>query len=359
MAGDPRVLGLLEEMLDAGKTPEEVCRDCPELLAEVRERWREFRLIDAAVVELLPGLRTTPGVGAVTPVPPAADLPQVPGYELFGEVGRGGMGVVYRARDLSLDRDVAVKLLQDGYPADSPIARRFTDEARITAQLQHPGVPAVYRVGTLPDGRPFLAMKLIKGRTLAALLGERPDPAADRGRFVAIFEHVCQAVAYAHSLRVIHRDLKPSNVMVGKFGEVQVMDWGLAKVLPGDGSAASGPRGAAAGGRRDGDPHPTDRGVRHPGRGREPDPADPRRERARDPGVHGPGAGRRGGGPAGRAVRRVRAGGRPVRGPDRQAAVHRPGRGPDRSARRWPPTWPTPTPGWPPAGPSRSWWPCA
>jgi tetratricopeptide (TPR) repeat protein len=89
----------------------------------------------------------------------------------------------------------------------------------------------VYRVGALADGRPFLAMKLIKGSTLATLLRERPDTAADRGKFVAIFEQVCQAVAYAHSLRVIHRDLKPSNVMVGKFGEVQVMDWGLAKVL--------------------------------------------------------------------------------------------------------------------------------
>src|SRR5262245_36404621 len=194
MAADPRVLGLLEELLDAGKTPDEVCRGS-------------------------------------TPVAPAADLPQVPGHELSGEVGRGGMGVVYRARDLALDRDVAVKLLQDGYPADSPIARRFADEARITAQLQHPGIPPVHDLGTLPDGRPFLAMKLIKGSTLDHLLAARPDPAHGRGRFVAAFEQVCQAVGYAHAHDVIHRDLKPSNVMVGAFGEVQVMDWGLAKVL--------------------------------------------------------------------------------------------------------------------------------
>src|SRR6516165_2263732 len=150
MGGDPRVLGLLEEMLDLGKTPEEVCRGYPELLAGVRERWKEFRRIDAAVGEWLPGLRTAPDVGVVTPVPPAGGLPQVPGYELFGEVGRGGMAVVYRARDLALDRDVAVKLLQDGFSAGSPVARRFTDEAQITAQMQHPGIPPVHDLGTLP-----------------------------------------------------------------------------------------------------------------------------------------------------------------------------------------------------------------
>jgi serine/threonine protein kinase len=163
-------------------------------------------------------------------------------YRLGEEIARGGMGAVYRATDTVLGREVAVKVLQEKYAPDSGTARRFADEARITGQLQHPNVPAVHDLGVLPDGRPFLAMKLIKGCTLAALLGERPDPAADQGRFVAIFEHVCQAVAYAHSLRVIHRDLKPSNVMVGKFGDVQVMDWGLAKVL-----AEGGPVGGRPG----------------------------------------------------------------------------------------------------------------
>jgi WD40 repeat protein len=154
-----------------------------------------------------------------------------PGYELLEEIGHGGMGTVYRARDRALDRDVAVKLLSERYPADSPAAQRFLSEARITGQLQHPGIPAVHQVGALADGRPFLAMKLIKGSTLESILKLRTDPAANRGRLLAIFEVVCQAVGYAHAHRVIHRDLKPGNVMVGTFGEVQVMDWGVAKVL--------------------------------------------------------------------------------------------------------------------------------
>jgi tetratricopeptide (TPR) repeat protein len=152
-------------------------------------------------------------------------------YELLEEIARGGMGVIYRAADTALGREVVVKVLQGKFAPDSGTSRRFAAEARITAQLQHPAIPPVHDCGTLPDGRPFLAMKLIKGRTLEMLLRERSDSAADRGRFLAIFEQVCQAVAYAHAHRVLHRDLKPANVMVGGFGEVQVMDWGLAKVL--------------------------------------------------------------------------------------------------------------------------------
>jgi len=170
--------------------------------------------------------------------------PAVPGYDLLGEVGHGGMGVVYRARDLTLDRDVAVKVLRNRFATGSATARRFDDEARITAQLQHPGIPAVHQVGRLQDGRPFLAMKLVRGQTLDEELADRLDATADRGRFVAIFERVCQAVAYALAHCVVHRDLKPANVMVGAYGEVQVMDWGLAKVLTPPGQAPGGHRSA-------------------------------------------------------------------------------------------------------------------
>jgi formylglycine-generating enzyme required for sulfatase activity len=152
-------------------------------------------------------------------------------YVLRDEIARGGMGVVFRATDTVLDREVAVKVLQQRFEAGSAVARRFIDEARITGQLQHPGIPAVHDLGTLPDGRPFLAMKLIKGQTLDERLRDRADPTADRGGLAAVFEQVCQAVGYAHAHGVIHRDLKPANVMVGSFAEVQVMDWGLAKVL--------------------------------------------------------------------------------------------------------------------------------
>ncbi|GIW95238.1 MAG: hypothetical protein KatS3mg110_3279 [Pirellulaceae bacterium] len=154
-----------------------------------------------------------------------------PGYELIELIGQGGMGEVYRAVDVRLGREVAIKLLRPEY-CDFPRAvERFRFEARITGRLQHPGIPAVHELGQMLDGRPFLAMKLVAGTTLKRLLDERPELSHDRGRFIAIFEQVCQAVGYAHAQGIIHRDLKPGNVMVGAFGEVQVMDWGIAKQL--------------------------------------------------------------------------------------------------------------------------------
>jgi hypothetical protein len=151
-----------------------------------------------------------------------------PGFEIQFKIGQGGMGVVYLARDCALNRRVALKLLQPCFADDTLAGRSFLSEAQITGRLQHPGIPPVHQAGTLPDGRPFLAMKLIQGRTLEQLLRKQGPGAA---RWLGVFEAICQAVGYAHSQHVIHRDLKPSNIMVGAFGEVQVMDWGLAKML--------------------------------------------------------------------------------------------------------------------------------
>jgi tetratricopeptide (TPR) repeat protein len=167
-----------------------------------------------------------------TPATHSSTPPSTTGrYVLSDEIAHGGMGVVFRATDTILRREVAVKVLHEKFGSASGAARRFLDEAQITAQLQHPAIPPIHDLGTLPDGRPFLAMKLIKGETLEARLEDRPDTNQDRGRFIAVFEQICQGLAYAHDRHVIHRDLKPANVMVGAFGEVQVMDWGLAKVL--------------------------------------------------------------------------------------------------------------------------------
>jgi len=152
-------------------------------------------------------------------------------YQLVGELARGGMGAIFQGRDLDLGRDLAVKVMREEHRDHPEMVRRFVEEAQIGGQLQHPGIVPVHELGRLPDGRMFIAMKLVRGRTLAALLAARRGPEEERTRFLAIFEQVCQTVAYTHSKGVIHRDLKPSNVMVGSFGEVQVMDWGLAKVL--------------------------------------------------------------------------------------------------------------------------------
>jgi serine/threonine protein kinase/Flp pilus assembly protein TadD len=157
-------------------------------------------------------------------------------YRLSGEIARGGMGAVLRGRDVDLGRDLAVKVLLPTHQDDPDVVQRFIEEAQIGGQLQHPGVVPVYDIGRFGD-RPFFTMKLVKGQTLRALLGERADPAADRPRLLGIALQVAQTLAYAHAKGVIHRDLKPANVMVGAFGEVQVMDWGLAKVLAEGGSA--------------------------------------------------------------------------------------------------------------------------
>jgi eukaryotic-like serine/threonine-protein kinase len=152
-------------------------------------------------------------------------------YRIDGEIARGGMGAILKGRDPDLGRDVAIKVLREDLRDNDDLVRRFVEEAQIGGQLQHPGVVPIYELGTFADQRPFFSMKLVKGQTLADLLGARPTPADNLPRFFSIFAAMTQTMAYAHTRGVIHRDLKPSNVMVGSFGEVQVMDWGLAKVL--------------------------------------------------------------------------------------------------------------------------------
>ncbi|MBX3463762.1 MAG: serine/threonine protein kinase [Planctomycetes bacterium] len=151
-------------------------------------------------------------------------------YVVHGLLGQGGVGAVHKGHDTDLGRDVAIKFLHARYRTDPAVLHRFVEEAQIGGQLQHPGIVPVYELG-MANGRPFFAMKLVKGQTLAEKLARRASPADDRRTFLATFEDICQTMAYAHARGVVHRDLKPANVMIGSFGEVQVVDWGMGKVL--------------------------------------------------------------------------------------------------------------------------------
>jgi serine/threonine-protein kinase len=168
---------------------------------------------------------------AAPPPTPATATPEViealVSYRLSREIGRGGMGTILEGHDTRLGREVAVKVLLETHAANTRVLEHFSEEVRILGRLQHPGIVPVYQAGQLPDGRPYFTMRLVKGQTLARLLADRRGTER-RPHFLKVFEQVCQAMAYAHSEGVIHRDLKPANVMVGDFGEVQVMDWGLA-----------------------------------------------------------------------------------------------------------------------------------
>jgi serine/threonine-protein kinase len=131
---------------------------------------------------------------------------------------------VYRCGDDALGRDLALKVLRSELRCNAVAQERFLREARLTGALQHPGIVPIHQLCRLADGRPCYTMKLVRGRTLDDILRDEPDGPERLPRLLAVVEKVCQAVAFAHSKGVIHRDLKPDNVMVGEFGEVQVMD---------------------------------------------------------------------------------------------------------------------------------------
>lgn len=156
-------------------------------------------------------------------------------YQLLEPLGEGGMGVVYRAFDRRLQREVAIKLLRpDAVGADD--GARLRREAELLARLEHPGVVPVHDVGTTPDGRAFLVMTRVAGRRLDEAVRE----GLPLGERLRVFLRLCETLAHAHALGIVHRDLKPSNVMIGAFGEVLAMDWGVARRAGahGDGGAA-------------------------------------------------------------------------------------------------------------------------
>jgi serine/threonine protein kinase len=158
-----------------------------------------------------------------------ADWPDLPGdrYEVLEPVGQGGMGTVYRARDQALDREVALKVLRAELTTPE-WTRRIEREARILARLDHPGVVPVHDVGRLTDGRIYYVMKLVRGQRL-----DEYARTASLSEALRAFLRVCETIAFAHAHGVVHRDLKPSNIMVGAFGEVLVLDWGIARVSGG------------------------------------------------------------------------------------------------------------------------------
>ncbi len=157
-----------------------------------------------------------------------ADLPDLgeTKYRLLEKFASGGMGTVYLAEDTQLQRKVALKVLHTP-DASGELSARMLREARVIAQLEHPSIVPVHDVGALPDGRVFYVMKFVQGRRLDQY-AHAESALPDRLR---IFQKICEAVAFAHTNGVIHRDLKPENIMVGAFGEVLVMDWGLAKIV--------------------------------------------------------------------------------------------------------------------------------
>lgn len=245
MADDARLSGLLlqwEELQEQGRevSVEELCRDAPELLDEVRRCVKALKEMKPAL-EVSGADPTIPagsspytssphtiGTAAQTPPVPAF---AIPGYEILGELGRGGMGVVYKARQLRLGRIVALKMIMAGVHASAKQRLRFQAEAEAAARLQHAHIVQVYEIGE-QDGCPYISLEYIEGRNLYELLrAELPTP----GKAAALTEQLARAVFFAHQRGIVHRDLKPGNILLTVEGVAKITDFGLAKRLDDDG----------------------------------------------------------------------------------------------------------------------------
>ena len=171
------------------------------------------------VLQNLFSLPAPPPVSVLKPLLPVR-------YQPIRSIGQGGIGTVWYAKDKRMQRSLAVKVLHARFEKDEAANERLKREAMLTGSLQHPGIPPIFEYGSLVSGSHYFAMKLVEGDTLDKVL-----PMRSQVELISIFRQIAEAVGYAHSKKVIHRDLKPQNVMVGAFGEVQIMDWGLAKRL--------------------------------------------------------------------------------------------------------------------------------
>jgi tetratricopeptide (TPR) repeat protein/tRNA A-37 threonylcarbamoyl transferase component Bud32 len=226
MAGESRVEELLDAISDSGCTPEEVCGHCPELLPEVRRRLRQMRAVEAQLDALFPTPSPEAARDAEIPAWHAdAELPRIPGYDVHTLLGRGGMGVVFKARHQRLNRFVALKMLITGAYAGSHERARFQREAEAVASVRHANIVQVYDVGE-HDGWPYFTMELVEGGSLTDTLAGTPQPARQAATFVAT---LAEAVQVAHQVGIVHRDLKPGNVLLTADGMPKIADFGLAR----------------------------------------------------------------------------------------------------------------------------------
>lgn len=231
MGDEAHICSLLEEVLNSGRTPEEVCASSQEYLEEVRRRLLRIRALAGDIERAFPSHeRGRLRVGGDFAKQPES-LPRVPGYELEAVIGRGGMGVVYKARHLNLDRDVAIKMLLTGNHASARELAGLVQEAKAIAGLKHPHIVQVHDVGEL-DGLPYFTMEFVEGGTLAKRLSGEPQAAMKSAEWVSVFAHTVHA---AHDRGVVHRDLKPANVLVSEDGTLKIVDFGLARRSAGNG----------------------------------------------------------------------------------------------------------------------------